>query len=211
MRLERFDRVDVADTNGSLPLKSTQSSPSLSQTLGFGLLSILAAAIVTPLYGLAIYGLSDAAVRQQIAERPLVAVQIAVALAFWAFLFGWPLKQLFSRLVARRTVQISEAGVLVADRRAFGATRWKAPLGEYLGVSHHIRSSLSGNRHEVVLVHPDRHKSVSLMVAEHISDQDLARFASLLGMPQIPSTDVARLRRMGSGGQALAACVAAAA
>jgi hypothetical protein len=211
MRFDRFDRVDVADTNGSLPLKSNQDSASVGQTVKFGLLAMLAASIVTPLYGLAIYGLSDGAVRQQIAERPLVALQIAIALAFWAFLFGWPLKQLFSRLVARRTVQISEAGVAVADRHAFGATRWKAPLDEYLGIAHHIRSSLSGNRHEVVLVHPDRRKSVSLMIAEHISEQDLVRFAALLRMPQIPATDIARLRRRAGQRNLISDGVAAAA
>lgn len=210
MRLERFDPAGFAEAASSLPFTSSQGAPSLSQTLGFGCLAALAAALVTPLYGLAIYGLSDPAVRQQVAERPLVALQIAIALAFWAFLFGWPLRQLFSRLVGRRAVQISEAGVSVADHHAFGATRWKAPLNEFLGIAHHVRSSISGNRHELVLVHPDKRKSVSLMVAEHITDQDLARFACLLQVPQIPASDVARLRRAAAEKTLSPVCAAAA-
>jgi hypothetical protein len=48
------------------------------------------------------------------------------------------------------------------------------------------------------------------MVAEHITDQDLARFACLLQVPQIPASDVARLRRAAAEKTLSPVCAAAA-
>lgn len=192
MRAERF-HPDVAEAFAALPLKSTQDHRSVSRAIGFGLLSMLAAAVILPLYALAIFGLADAGVRQQVANNPLVATEIALALAFWGFLFGWPLKQFFNRLIRHRSVEITDQSVAVADRTAFGGSTWQAPLKAYLGIAHHVRSSLSGVSHELVLVHPDKHKSVVLLAAEHISDADILRFSGLLNMPQIPAGELYRV------------------
>jgi hypothetical protein len=195
MRPDRFDHVDIAGSFGALPIRSTQSSPSLSNSIHLALLSLLAASVVVPQLGLAAYGLADPVVRQQVLERPLVAFEIAVALAFWLALFGWPMSRLFTKTTSRRAVEITASSVAVDERRAFGRQTWRAPLAEYSGIAHHIRSSLTSQRHELVLVHPNSRKSVVLLVDEHITQADASRFCALLKLPQIPAGELYRLRR----------------
>lgn len=195
MRPTRFDCVKVANI-GELPLRSTQSSPKLHNSMSLILLLILAAGVVVPQISLAIHGLSDPLVRPRIIEQPIVAFEFAVALAFWLTLFGWPLWSLVRRLLAHRAVEISTSIVAVADRGAFGQKVWKVPLTEYLGIAHHTRSSLAGTRHELILAHCDRRKSIMLQVDDHISQNDAEHFCRLLKLPQIPARE---LYRLGSG------------
>jgi hypothetical protein len=150
------------------------------------LLAALATAVVVPQMALAGYALNSPEFRQSIMGQPLVAFQLAAAMAFWITIFALPLKGLLDRLTRRRSVEISGSTVAVSDIGAFRRRSWTAPLSSYRGIALNTRSSLSGTRQELVLVHDDRKLSVLLMTAQTVSDAEIMRLTSLLKLPQVP-------------------------
>lgn len=194
MRPQVFECVELKSAADTLPLRSSQTAPRAANAVHLGLMSLLAGAIVLPQIAFAGYALASPQLRTVIAGQPLIALQLVVALIVWIALFALPLSGLFSRLTSRRNVEITPEYVAVSDAGAFGTSNWTAPLPSYKGVAHHIRSSLSGNRHELVLVHPDPRHSVLMLVADHLSDTDVNRMANLLRMPQIPASELYRTR-----------------
>ena len=196
MRPEAFEIVDVTSGVEGLPLLSQQSSSRPAGILNLALLSSLAAVVVIPQLALAVQALSMAPTRALIVARPLLALELAIAICFWIGIFGWPLKRLISNLNWRRDVVITRERVAVRDDKTFGPRVWTASLREYQGVAHHIRTSLGATRHELVLVHPNSERSVLLMVAEHISESDVRRFTRLLGLPEVSAAELYRLRRL---------------
>ena len=193
MRPEMFQRVEGVGATGGFPYRTTQDAATAPNLMHLILLSLLAALVVLPQIALAGYALSSPELREAILSQPMVSLQLAIALAFWIGVFAWPLHALFARLTWRRTVEITAENVAVADLLAFGNSNWTAPLASFKGVAHHIRSSLAGNRHELVLVHPDPKRSVLLMVADHLSDADVTRMTHLLRLPQVPAKELYRL------------------
>ena len=118
--------------------------------------------------------------------RPLAAVQIAAGLAFWLVLLGFPIYRLLDTLTRRRSIEISDGRVTVIDRAFRTDTSWSAPLGEFLGVAPFLRASLSGVRHELILVHPDRERSVTVALAPRLMQSEVAHIAALLGLAELP-------------------------
>jgi hypothetical protein len=193
MRPEMFQRVEAFGATDGLPFRTSQDAATTPNLMHLILLSLLAAVVVLPQIGLAGYALSSPELRGAILAQPMVSLQLAIALVFWIGLFAWPLHALYARLTWRRTVEITAETVAVSDLLAFGGSTWTAPLASFKGVAHHIRSSLSGNRHELVLIHPDPKRSVLLMVADHFSDADVARMTHLLRLPQVAANELYRL------------------
>lgn len=194
MRPRLFECVELKSTADTMPMLSSQTAPRTANAIHLGLMSLLAAVIVLPQVAFVAYAISSPQLRSVIAGQPLIALQLVIALIVWISLFAIPLSGLIGRLTWRRNLEITADKVAVQDDGAFGASHWTAPLASYKGVAHHIRSSLSGNRHELVLVHPDPRHSVLLLVAENISDSDVARMSNLLRMPQIPARELYRVR-----------------
>ncbi len=187
MRPEAFERVELLSAAGEFPIQSSQSSKRWSGIIRLALLAGLAGLIVLPQIALAIYALSNSETRALILDRPLMTAELAIAMVFWIGLFAWPLRRLHARVNGRRQVEISRQSVAVRDDKLLKTVTWSAPLASYTGIAHQVRASLSGSRHELILVHPDKARSVLLMVSEHISDADIHRFTRLLGLPQIPA------------------------
>jgi hypothetical protein len=195
MRPEAFERIDVAAGGENLPLRSVHCAARASSLMHLISLSCLAAAVVGPQLWLAGYAVLSDDIRPVILGRPLIAFQLAVAILFWVGLFAWPLRRLYTRLMHSRSVEITSDSVSVAESRSFASTTWTAPLQSYTGIAHHIRSSLAGTRHELVLVHPDAARSVLLMTAAHLSDGDISRMTRLLNLPQIAAGALYRPRQ----------------
>ncbi len=148
-----------------------------------GVLTTLAAAVVIPQIVLAIVTVTDDETRAIIAGRPLMALELATAFAFWIALFAWPLSKLLSAINASRLVEITMDGVDVQERSILGAHAWSEPLEAYEGIVHRVRASLSGNRHELVLVHPMPSRSVLLMAGAALLDTEIMRLSRHLGVP----------------------------
>lgn len=200
MRVAIFDRVEPLVPN-KLPfqLVSACSQRAAAAKLALAVPAALAAAATL------LIGLFDAAKApgawEIMARQPAVGLEILVAMAFVTFLLVLPIKRLCDRLVMQRTVRIDTGMVSIKERGHFRSSTWDEPLGNYSGLVHHVRASLSGTRHELILAHPKRHKSVLLSVAPSLSHNEVARVAALLGHREIPARE---LYRVGLGSWRLA-------
>ena len=126
------------------------------------------------------------------ADNPLAAIQVVVGLGLWAALFIVPARRLLLRFGSQRSIRIAGGIVAVRDRAILRARVWQGPLNEFSGIAYRERSSLSGVRHELHLVHIDPGKSLLLHGADAISEATIAAASSLLGLPLLPA--VARHR-----------------
>jgi hypothetical protein len=88
-------------------------------------------------------------------------------------------------LTRSRTIEVAGERVTVVDR-AFGhETSWSAPVSDFLGVAPFLRASLSGVRHELVLVHPDRARSLMIAMAPRLMQSEVDRVAAALRLPEL--------------------------
>jgi hypothetical protein len=102
-------------------------------------------------------------------------------------MFGLLLWRLALRLGRGRTVIIAEGHVTVRERGPFRNRLWSAPLSRFVGVAHRVRSSLSGIRHEIMLVHPECARSVMLEIGDRIEQARIDEVSGLLGLRQVPA------------------------
>ncbi|MFT3730888.1 MAG: hypothetical protein QM780_05585 [Hyphomicrobium sp.] len=187
MQRHDFEVVEFSGDPGSLPITIRQTNSKLAKIPGLVLMTALAALIVLPQLGFAVYALTSADVRGALASHPMVAVELALALVFWVGLIIWPLRNILIALISDRLIDIRDGQIKVVDRTPFSAALWQSPLASFEGVALHTRTSLSGVRQEAVLVHPDKNRSVILMTADRISGQEFDRICQLLSLPVVPA------------------------
>lgn len=194
MGLLSFEAIEPPAPLATLPVRLEQYSPRLSAALLLSMLIPTAIALLAPYAILAVHVLGDANARELFAERPGAVVQIALALTVWSVLLGWPVQRGVRRLASKRTVEIDGTAVTVTDRGLTAGRTWTEPLGSYTGVAHHIRASMSGIRHELILVHSNPQRSVLVAIAPRFSQSEIDAAASLLGRPEVSSRLLYRLR-----------------
>lgn len=194
MRVAIYDRVEPAMPT-QLPLRLTQSCSPHSATASLAVLAPLALAAAIAGVAIVYQALLTPAARDLVAEHPTLGLEILVALIFLIALIALPIRRLIARLTMTRTVDIANGMVTVTEGH-FRARTWSAPLGAYTGVTHHVRASLSGTRHELILIHPERAKSVLLCVAPRTSQGEVDRVAALLGHHQIPPGELYRFNTL---------------
>ncbi len=170
----------------SLPIRLQQSASRGSALSRLLLVLPAVLALSVPLGAIAINAAGDPASLALLAERPLATAQIATGLLLWVGLFVLPAQRALSRLWNRRTVEIADGMVQVEDRTVFGSSRWSMPIDAYLGLAHHIRASLSGLTHEIVLVHADSARTVTLLSADKVTQSTFDGAKLLLGLPEVP-------------------------
>lgn len=187
MQRQAYEFVEVSDGQYHLPITLKQSNPKLARLPGLLLMATLAALVVGPQVGFAAYAFASSEVRETLIDHPMMAIELALGLAFWVGLVCWPLRNILAALLCHRLVDIRDGVVEVIDETPFSATTWRAPLAAFEGVALHLRSSLAGVRHEAILVHPNRNRSVILMVAEHIGERELDELCQVLALPRVPA------------------------
>lgn len=196
MHLVSVETGPSSGRSDSFPLSLEQSSSRSSPVLMIAMLLPLGLVILLP-FGLLLQHLAlDPATRAVLAERPEAGIQLLLALAVLGSLLWWPLVHFTRSLTNRRSITIDRGVVLVAERGLFGVERWSEPVANYAGVAHQVRTSLSGLRHELMLVHRDPTRSVLLAVENSIHQGEVDRVASLLGLAEIPSREAYRLSLM---------------
>jgi hypothetical protein len=183
MQQQDSDPIEISGTSYQLPLTIKQSEPKLARLPGLLLMSTLAALIVVPQIGLGIYALASPDLRAALADHPVAAVELAVAFAFWAGLVCWPLRNIIVALTTDRLIDIRDGYVTVVDKTPFSTHGWRMPLATYDGVALYLRTSLSGVRREVVLVHPNSARSLILATAESIGEREILELCHVLGLP----------------------------
>lgn len=195
MRVAIFDRVDPP-MPAQLPLRLTQTCSQRSATATLAVVAPVALSAAMAAAGIVYQAMLTPAVRDLIGQRPSLGLEILVALIFLITLIALPVWRLIARLTTTRTVDIAHGVVTVTEGGHFRTWTWVAPLGSYSGVAHHVRASLSGTRHELILVHPEREKSVLLCVAPRTSQAEVDHVATLLGHKQIPPGELYRFNAL---------------
>ena len=185
-----FDRVTPASALETLPIHLEQSTSHASVVLKTLLMVPALVAVAVPLALLGAHAMAEPAAFALITDHPTEAVQIALGLTLWCALFVWPLRLVLARAGAARVIDITADMVRVTDRGPLRSATWSEPLGDYRGVAHYVRTSLSGVRHEMILVHADPRRHVLLAAAPAMPQSMLTRTASLLGLPEIPARDL---------------------
>jgi hypothetical protein len=142
-------------------------------------------------------------VRAAVMHHPLPAAIVGIGLISWTALLLVPAKRIIQRFGNRRRVTIADEHVTVADDSLFGSRQWSAPLREFRGVTHHVRASLSGICHELILVHPVRDRCVLLHSARAIEQATLDRATALLRLQQIPAHEADRAKQRAAEASAI--------
>ena len=128
------------------------------------------------------------------ADHPGAAAQVLVGIAVWTVMFVLPAKRIVQRFGVARRIHIDAGTVTVSERGFFGSRQWSAPLSEYKGITRHLRSTLSGLRHELILVHREPRKSVLLHSGDLASPPTIDQAKRLLGLPEIQPRELYRRR-----------------
>ena len=197
MRQAVSSNVVLPPSFDSLPFKAEQTSSRTAAVLILLLLIPVLCLVIVPM-GLVLV-LATGEVRDAIAHHPLAATILGAGLIMWVALFLVPAKRIIQRFGNRRRVTIARERVTVADESLFGSRLWSAPLADFRGVAHHVRATLSGVRHELILVHPKRERSVLLHSADAIAQSTIDRAAALLSLQQVPAHELYRLTQRGTG------------
>lgn len=196
--MQQDTEIAAVSAETPLPLITLQRRNSeFTRISGPLLMATFAAAIVLPQIGLAAYALASSDFRQALAARPVAALELAAAFAFWIWLVCWPLRKIFIALTSDRLVDIRDGEVTVVDKNLLSTRVWRLPLVTYEGVTVRVRTSVSGTHQEALLVHPDPWRSVILATAERIGRAEALELCRVLGLPLLPTGRVS-----GAGGPA---------
>jgi hypothetical protein len=174
-----------------LPLTIEQKSSRISALIMLMLLVPALLVVLVPTGLLVAYASSSLGVA---ADHPGAAAQVLVGIGLWTVLFVLPAKRIVQRFGTVRRIQVDTGAVTVGERGLFGSRRWSAPLSEYIGITRHLRSTLSGLRHELILVHREPRKSVLLHSGDLTSPPTIEQTTRLLGLPEIQAHELYRRR-----------------
>src|SRR5262249_48342829 len=167
-----------------LPLTIEQH---FSRSSALMLLLLLVPALVMLLVPVAVLAASAPPAVAPAAQNPMAALQAVIGLLLWAVLFVVPAQRIVGRLGAARSVRIEAGRVGVRERRLLRSTSWEAPLADFVGIAHHVRTSLSGVRHDLHLVHADAGKSLLIYTGETMPQSTIDGVAALLGLRPLPA------------------------
>ncbi|MEL6374344.1 MAG: hypothetical protein AAFR04_10290 [Pseudomonadota bacterium] len=131
-----------------------------------------------------------------LAARPWSSGLIAAGLLLWGAFLGLPAIRMLARLGHQRTIHLLNDAVAIHERHLlWGERRWQVPHRDFAGVAHTMRAGLSGVRHELMLVHDDRRKSVVVHRAPMITQALLDEAARTFGVPKLATSAAAKASR----------------
>lgn len=185
-----FESVAPTPAFDALPIETVQRSSRAGTCLKLALLLPAIAAFSIPMFLVGAHALAEPQALTELSVRPMAAAQILAGIAIWLMLVTVPLVRLVRGAGKERRVTITANEVTVEDLRTFGRDRWTEKLSSYKGVAHHVRASLSGLRHELILVHDVPSRDVLLSIGDRISQETLERAASTLGTQIVPAATI---------------------
>lgn len=187
MSPSHVDVVVPHEPLSALPVRLEQRSDRIATLAALAGLVLVGIALAIPYAAVVRHLIEEPSARQLVLDQPARVLQLGLGFAVAMALVCWPASRLAVRLVRRRVVTVSPGWVESEDTGLAGARAWREPLANYEGIVHHVRASLSGVRHEVILVHPLPERSILLALAPRFAEGDVARICDLLGLPEIPA------------------------
>lgn len=183
MRFEAIESISPFNSTPGAPIVLEQSTSRLSAIANAMILLPASAAMLAPFGLVASLAAAQPDIISGLVDKPVAALQLLIALAACAALVAVSVRRLMARLARGARIEITPESVRVQERGVLSAHIWSAPLASYAGVTHRVRSTLSGNRHELHLVHPEPAKSLLIEIAPRIAATRLAEVAGLLRLP----------------------------
>ncbi len=187
MRIASIQTLTPTALPTSLPIRNEQKGSTLNAAVMLAIAVPAILLVLVPCIGLAVAAVAEPATRDAAALRPVSLVQVTFGLLLWAGLFGIPARRALRHIGQRRIVTVDAHEIEIVDANFLGHSTSKTKLANYLGLAHHVRTSVSGTRHELVLVHPDPARSVLIAMADRIGKTETERTAHLLGLPELPA------------------------
>ena len=186
-----FDIVLAGSDEHDLPKKiELRPSPSSILFLFAMLIPALIGAVIVPYFMTAYL----AAVTQNFAsfviDNPLVAFELFLATLILTALFVYLLVEFLIRVGRKRTVWLSAQNVTIREQSPFGVRAWWIPVAEFEGIAHYVRSTISDQHHELVLVHRDPGSSILLHVGQERPGQLMNKYCSQFMLPEIDASNV---------------------
>jgi hypothetical protein len=186
-----LDVVASASPFDRLPLTIDQTSSRASALI---MLLLLVPALLVGLVPTALLVAFASSSLGVAADHPGAAAQVLVGIGLWTVLFVLPAKRIVQRFGFVRKIHVDSDTVTVSERGLFGSQRWTVPLSDYTGITRHLRSTLSGLRHELILVHREPRKSVLLHSGDLASAPAIDQAKRLLRLPEIQPRELYRRR-----------------
>lgn len=181
------DSLSAPSNTSSVPFSLEQAPISRTRIVFLILSAIALPAVLAPALLMAAHLAGEPAARDIIAQRPHVALLPLLGLTVVLAMLAWPLVRLAQ----------APTGISIGDGRVTARASgpmdkgWNEPLADYMGLTHRVRSSLSGVRHELILVHRDPARCVLLHTAPRISEETMSRATEHFALAEIPSREAA--------------------
>lgn len=169
----------------------TPSRSTMFLTLGVAIPAALVA--IGPLAILIAHLATDPAAFALVMLRPDSSLIALLGLTAWLLVFGWPMARVLATIGSSRHIIIAEGVITVRDRQFLNQTQWSQPVAAYTGVAHRVTTSLSGTRHELILVHPVPAHSILLATGPKISQTEIDSVAQVLDCREIAAPAPYRL------------------
>lgn len=127
-------------------------------------------------------------------DNPMALAQLGAGVLIWCLLFCWPVAVLVRRFGRERTTLVTERSVVVTDRALFGTTTRTYRLTDFDGLTHFVRTSLGGVRHELALIEAETGRAVVFMTADRIGRDTVDAAVRQFGRPEITAAAVVARR-----------------
>ncbi len=195
MRIAAVSKVDMIVDPVRASAEFNMSTRKLQAGLLIGLSFGAMLGLLLPVGLIAVDAISNPNVINSLLEHPGSAALLTAGVVVGLALLTVPLRSGLARLSSSGRVEMADGMVTVERRGLFTPERWSVPLAEFCGVTHHIRATLSGARHEIILVHPEPSKDVLLHVAHGHPQEGADHYARLLGLPELQPRELYNRRR----------------
>jgi hypothetical protein len=187
MRIEAIEAISRlgGDIGPVMTIEHRASRIAPLATVGF--IVPICLALLTPFGLIAARAAEQPGLVDTVAGKPIAAIQLATALALLSLALAHFVRRLISGVGRSATVRIDTDSATVEERRLLGTRIWTEPLASYRGIAHHVRTRLSGPRHELILVHPDRARCLLIDLAPCIAEDRVREVCAALRMPEVPA------------------------
>ena len=195
MRIAAVSRVDMTVDQINASAEFNLSTNKLQAILLVALALGAMAGLLLPIAWIALDAASNPQVIHTLAEHPGSSAMLSVGILVGLVLLTYPLRAGLAGLGGATRVQMADGMVTVVRRGLLREQRWSEPLAQFCGVTHHIRATLSGARHEIILVHQDPAKDVLVHLASRHPQDDAVYYARLLSLPELQPRELYNRRR----------------
>ena len=195
MRIAAVSRVDMTVDQVKASAEFNMSTNKLQAILMVALALGSMVGLLLPVAWIGLDAVSNPQVIHTLAEHPASSALLAAGILVGLVLLTYPLRAGLARLGGSARVQMADGMVTVERKGLLGRNRWSEPLAQFCGVTHHIRATLSGPRHEIILVHRDPAKDVLLQLDSRHPQEGADHYARLLSLPEMQPRELYNRRR----------------